>query len=129
MSNIIQLTLLGLNKKYYIRNFLIGLIFGLFLLFVTEYIPSQSTVTIDESYMLANRIVQFFIVISIFLYPYAKYLYDKIWSFFANDGEWLVGGILLIFVYYFKLMARILLFSSAILLAPIGLIVLYFDNR
>lgn len=63
------------------------------------------------------------------LYPYARYLYAKIWEFFSGESEWYLGGIVLLLVYYFKFIMRVFLFLFAIFIAPIAWLMLYFDNR
>lgn len=123
----INLTFLGLRQKYYLRNLLVGILFGAFIWLATDYANSQSTTGgFDHTYVLFNR---FYIILSALLYPYAKYFYDWLWGLFFDDDVWVVGGILLLIVLYFKLMIRALLFAFAIFLAPLGLTTLYFVNK
>ncbi|WP_227431234.1 hypothetical protein [Psychrobacter sp. I-STPA6b] len=124
---IIQLTFLGLSRKYHLRNLVVGFAFCTFIWLMTDYVSSRSTTGgLDSTYILVNRI---YLVISALLYPYAKYFYDWLWDLFFDDEVWVLGGILLLIVLYFKFIIRAMLFMFAIGVAPLGLITLYFVNK
>ncbi len=127
MLHIFENTLLGLNCKYYFRNLLIASLFAGLVWYLTQYAGSHSTAgEIPDMYIIMNNI---YLILSTFLYPYAKYTYDSLWEFIFNDSVWAFGGLLLLIVLYFKLIIRTVLFVFAILLAPIGWLMLYFANR
>ncbi|OAV00146.1 MULTISPECIES: hypothetical protein [Moraxella] len=130
MPKILALTVFGLNNRFYIKYFIYGVLLAAFLWLSIDYIHKnaieQGKAGLDTTYIWFNRI---WVGLSALLYPYARYLYAKIWGFFFGESEWYLGGILLLLVYYFKLMVRVCLFLFAVFIAPIAWLVLYFDNR
>lgn len=129
MPRFLELTIFGLNHKFYIKYLVHGLIVVALYWFMMDYaqqsLSARGKPTIENTKIWIHMLL---ITISAFLYPYARYLYAKVWEFFSSDSTWYVGGILLLLVYYFKLIARVLLFSFAIFIAPVAWVVLYFEN-
>ena len=127
---ILQLTLFGLNNKFYFKYFIHGALLASLLWLGTDYIQSkaleQGKAGFDNTYIWVNRV---WVMINGLLYPYARYLYAKIWEIFSDDAQWYVGGTILLFVLYFKFIMRVCLFLSAIFIAPFAWLTLYFENR
>ena len=126
-------TFLGLNTRYYLKNLLVASIFAIamwwgFEIGQQQFLASDRTDDNDISYVFWW--LKAYVVISLLLYPYAKYAYDCLWDYFSDeDSWWVVGGFLLIVVYWFKFFMRLMLFVHSIIIAPIGLLVLYLKNR
>lgn len=120
-------TFLGLNNKYHIRNLIIGGLFAMLSWAVIDYSLAHTSVVVDDDVYI--YIVKAYFVVCALLYPYSKFAYDWIWEFFFGESVWLLGGLLLLIVWYFKLMIRLILYTTSIFIAPIGLIILYFNNR
>lgn len=129
MPRILELTIFGLNREFYIKYLIHGLMVVLLSWILINYIQHDLTdrgkPTIDNIKVFASMLL---LTVNALLYPYARYLYGKFWNFFSSDSTWYVGGILLLLIYYFKLVARLVLFSFAIFIAPIAWINLYFEN-
>lgn len=119
-------TFLGLENRYHIRNLIIGALFVILSWGVLDYSLAAASVSIEDSYI---YIVKAYFVVCALLYPYSKFAYDWVWDFLFGESEWFVGGLLLLIVWYFKLIIRLMLYTLSIFIAPIGLIILYFENR
>lgn len=62
-------------------------------------------------------------IISQFLYPYARFVYESIIDYILGNNVFFANTILVLIV---KLFTMIFCYSFAIFIAPIGLIYLYF---
>ncbi len=113
MNQIIQKTLGGLSKEYYIRQFLFGLIFPAIFYFAF----SQSETANISIGLVATCVV------NTLLYPYSRFVYESIVNYILGETV-LFGGIL--FVMLAKYITMAICWSAAVLIAPIGLVYLYF---
>lgn len=114
MKPIIQKTFGGLTKQYYFRQFVFGLIFPAFFIFLQVQQPKE----------LSEAVPIFLIVgLSTLLYPYARFVYESIVSFIMGDTI-LITAILPAMVFKFIMMA--VCWGLAIFIAPVGLLYLYF---
>lgn len=116
MNTIIQKTLGGLSKQYYIRQFLFGLIFPAIFFFIF----SQE----GENGMPMNLI--FLCIVNSLLYPYSRFVYESVVDYILGDT------VLFSSVFWMATMKYItmsLCWSVAILVAPIGLVYLYFYHN
>lgn len=114
MKNIFSKTFGGLTASYYIREFLFGLIFvALF----GMRIYKVSVLTTEDIYLII------FLAVSAFLYPYARFVYHSIIGFFLGDNVFFVNAIFMLVV---KFIMMSFCFVFAIIIAPIGLIYLYY---
>ncbi|MGF1806121.1 hypothetical protein L4C31_12810 [Aliivibrio sifiae] len=75
MNTIIQKTLGGLSKQYYIRQFLFGLIFPAIFFFIF----SQE----GENGMPMNLI--FLCIVNSLLYPYSRFVYESVVDYILGD--------------------------------------------
>lgn len=107
----------GLSRSYYIRQFLFGLIFFAFLLFIgyDSYTRSgiHSLLAVNIGYGL----------VCLFLYPYARFVYESIVGYILGENVFLVNAVFLLTA---KFITMALCFFFSIFIAPIGLIYLYF---
>ena len=101
----------GLTKKYYIRQFLFGCIFLGFVIFGT----------------MRHGIDLFFFIglISTFLYPYSRFVYESIIKFIIGENVFFMNAIAMLI---FKFFMMFICWSAAILIAPIGMAYLYIQQ-
>lgn len=113
MNQVIQKTLGGLSKKYYIRQFLFGLIFPA--IFYIAFSQSET----------ANLSLGFITIciINTSLYPYSRFVYESIVDYILGDTV-IFGNILLVMITKYITMA--ICWTAAVFIAPIGLLYLYF---
>ena len=102
----------GLSRAYYIRQFVFGLIFPAFMIFMS----TQSTRPFTWDMAL-------FMCVSSLLYPYSRFVYESIVEFILGQNTFYVNALLVLFV---KLITMALCWSLAIFIAPFGLLFLYF---
>lgn len=114
MANIIQKTFGGLSLNYYLRHFLFGLL--IFALFIFAGVKHPKT---GEW----NITLLAILIISQFLYPYARFVYESIIDYILGNNIFFANAILVLIV---KLFTMLFCYSFAIFIAPIGLIYLYF---
>ncbi|MFT2112461.1 hypothetical protein [Marinomonas sp. 2405UD68-3] len=113
MNPIIQKTLGGLSKEYYVRQFLFGLIFPAILYFIS----SQGT----ADGMPASLIL--LCIVNAFLYPYSRFVYESVVGYILGDTV-LFGSIFVVAITKYITMS--ICWAAAIFIAPVGLVYLYF---
>ena len=107
----------GLSRSYYIRQFLFGLIFLSFFIFIGYEHHS----TTGNYSLLATNII--YGSVCLFLYPYSRFVYESIIEYIVGNNGFLVNGVLFLTA---KFITMFICFFLAIFIAPIGLIYLYF---
>ena len=112
MHPIIAKTFGGLEKSYYFRHFLFGLIFPAMMLYSFSKIPHP--IPINLGVLLA---------INTLLYPYARFVYESITSYIMGDNLVFINAFFMLFM---KLITMSICWSFAIFIAPIGLGYLYY---
>ena len=111
----IRRTFGGLSAAYYIRHFLIGLIFYIFIMF--DFGGSKENPNY-WSIMMAFTACQL-------LYPYAYFVYDRIADYISGDrGSYFVSHIMSVV----RIFAVILCWFGAPIIAPLGLAWLYWEH-
>ena len=111
----IRRTFGGLSAAYYIRHFLIGLIFYIFIMF--DFGGSKE----NPNYW---SIMMTFTVCQL-LYPYAYFVYDRIADYISGDrGSYFVSHIMSVV----RIFAVILCWFGAPIIAPLGLAWLYWEH-
>lgn len=105
-------TLGGLKASYYIRHFIFGAIISA--LFI--YISMQNL-----SAMKVGNVILF--VINALLYPYARFVYERVISFIMGENVFLINAIVLLLA---KVITMCLCWTFSIFIAPIGLAYLYY---
>ncbi|MGF1803792.1 hypothetical protein L4C31_00885 [Aliivibrio sifiae] len=113
MNTIIQKTLGGLSKQYYIRQFLFGLIFPAIFFFIFSQEGLNG--------MPMNLI--FLCIVNSLLYPYSRFVYESVVGYILGDTV-LFGNVFLMVAMKYITMG--ICWSAAIFVAPIGLVYLYF---
>ena len=104
-------TLGSLALHYYITNFLFAGLLFVGVLFVTN----QSGNELSD-----KKII--FLLVCTFLYPYSRFIYEKITGLFG--GNFLIINALFLFIP--KLLGILLCWIYAMFIAPIGLMYLYY---
>ena len=113
--NGIKKALGGLTKEYYIRQFLFGLIFPVLMYFML----SQSK-QVTSLAMIGPMV---FWAISSLLYPYSRFVYESIVEYIMGNNVFFTSIPLMLFTKFFTML---LCWAFAILVAPIGLLYLYY---
>lgn len=114
----------GLTKEYYLRNIFIGSIFGICAWYLIDTLEKGSSNPKGLSTIITIKIL---IVLNSVLYPYSKFMYDSIWGVVLGDRVYAysINPISIFFI----LIMRYLCWAFAIVLAPLGLIIIYLKNR
>jgi hypothetical protein len=114
MHPIIARTFGGLSAAYYVRQFIFGLIFPVFIYLML----SNGNRALQVSTLLL-------LVVNTLLYPYARFVYESVVGFIMGNNVFFVNAILMLAV---KLMTMMLCWVCAIFVAPIGLLYLYYHH-
>lgn len=114
MNQMLQKTLGGLSKQYYIRQFLFGVGISVFVYFIST--AGNRPIEIG---------VVLFSVISTLLYPYSRFVYESIVDFIMGDNVFFVNVLWLFFVKYLTMM---MCWGLAMFIAPLGLAYLYYHH-
>lgn len=115
MHPIIQKTLGGLSRQYYFRQFFFGLVVAAFFFFMS----TNGGRSVPMSML-------FFIVISTFLYPYSRFVYESIVGFIMGENVFFVNAIFMLILKFITMLAC---WMFAIFVAPIGLAYLYYYHN
>ncbi|MGQ4273372.1 hypothetical protein [Terrihabitans sp. B22-R8] len=116
MRSVIAKTFGGLSARYYIRQFLFGLIFTTLMI---------STLTLGDQQQSPPFSIYAIIAANTFLYPYSRFVYESIVEYITGGNLFFFSAVLVLIV---KLMTMALCWSFAIFIAPIGLIYLYIHH-
>ncbi len=106
----------GLQPSYYFRN----IFFGLFFCAIMIALAFSPGIQIEKS-------VGFIVLslVSLVLYPYSRFVFATIFSFIMGNNVFFVNATFLILS---KLFTMLICFFLAVVIAPIGLIMLYIIN-
>ena len=115
MESFLRKTFGGLSKQYFFRQLFFGAV--MLLLFTYPYLSDDSLVP--------DKLLIAALVVNTLLYPYARFVYETIIDFILGNNSFLVNGIFFIFV---KILTMFMCWLFALLLAPVGLVFLYFKN-
>ncbi len=115
MQEIIKNTFGGLSKEYYIRQLIFSFIICSFVIYITLNSRNPSQIA-----------AIFFLVVNTFLYPYSRFVYESMVNFILGENVLYSNIILTLFV---KSTTMLLCWAFAVLIAPLGLIYLFFINR
>ncbi|MRT01675.1 hypothetical protein GJQ57_23800 [Ralstonia pickettii] len=110
MYAVVQKSLGGLTLPYYLRHLCFALIFPFMLLAQVSHQAGAGGMI-----LLA--------VVNTLLYPYARYLYERVWGFIMGDTKFMMG---VLWVSAGKLITMMACWCLAIVLAPISLVYLYY---
>ncbi|MCK3658974.1 hypothetical protein A4G18_09700 [Pasteurellaceae bacterium Pebbles2] len=112
MHPVISKTFGGLSSSYYIRQFLFGLMLYAFYIFLAvTHLKSGEILAI------------IFFTINLFLYPYSRFVYESIVEYIMGNNVFYVSSLFMLSTKFFTMA---FCYFFAILIAPLGLIYLYF---
>ncbi|GHU11387.1 hypothetical protein AGMMS50225_16790 [Betaproteobacteria bacterium] len=121
MHPVLLKTFGGLSRAYYFRNFVFGLIFPAFFIFIKS--QSGSGELSGDSGLPFTFIGV--MVISSFLYPYARFVYESIVGFIMGENVFFVNAGFMLVV---KMLTMFLCWGFSIFIAPLGLAWLYYHH-
>jgi hypothetical protein len=114
MHSVLARSFGGLAPRYYIRQLLFGLFFPVFLLLMhgkgVFALPVQ---------------VEVFIAVNTLLYPYSRFVYESVAGYIVGDNVFVFPATMFGTV---KIFTMLFCWVFAIVVAPIGLVWLYFHN-
>ena len=113
MNPILTKTFGGLSKQYYFRQFF-------FAVLICACFMSASFREKEGSIAFGIILT---LIVNTFLYPYSRFVYESIVDFIVGNNTLFVNAIFMMFV---KMATMLLCFLLAIIIAPIGLLYLYF---
>lgn len=124
----IQKTFGGLDKAYYFRHLFFAIIFGaIFIAFqyntFTHIVDRNLTDAQISSMQMSNVVMYIYIVICMFLYPYARFVYESIMNFLMGENVFFINIFIL---FFWRLFVMMMLFCFAPIIAPIGLLYLWY---
>lgn len=111
-KKILQKTLGGLDKAYYLRQLFFGAIFGIIMIALFLQSPNEIPFYVFIYY-----------VICIFLYPYSRFVYEGIVGFIVGENIFIANIITMLFV---KFVTMSICFMFAPMIAIVGFLYLYF---
>ncbi|MCW9718731.1 MULTISPECIES: hypothetical protein [unclassified Avibacterium] len=114
--SLISKTFGGLNKAYYFRH----LFFGVVIFILLELlIFNAGKGIIDHKFILSTLMFLIFTL----LYPYSRFVYESIVGYIFGENVFIVNAILLLIT---KMVTMLICFMFSWIIAPIGLVFLYF---
>lgn len=112
MSRFVRTVVTSLPPFYLIRQYIFsGVVTALF------YFSSPNT---------APTSFYVFLGVNFLLYPFAMFVYDSAVSLLIGNNVWITSGI---FALIWGFIKTLLIYFFSILIAPIGILILYFTNR
>lgn len=114
VNDVFKKTLGGLSPQYYFRQ----LFFALVLAAGYFYIQSSG----DKPIALP---ILTLLIINTALYPYSRFVYERVVGFVMGENIFIVNAL---FMMMAKLCTMLACWAGAILIAPVGLIYLYFHH-
>lgn len=115
MPSFIQKTFGGLSKEYYYRH----LFFGLVLASLNIYMGSKNPDGLPIGMMI-------FFLISMFLYPYARFVYESVMNYVVGENFFVFPAIVMLVM---KIITMMMCYVFAIFIAPLGLAYLYYHTK
>ncbi|MGX7198140.1 hypothetical protein [Enterococcus olivae] len=112
MSHFIRIVVTSLHPTYLIRQYIFSAV-------VTAFFYFSNSGTSPTSFYV-------FLGLNFLLYPFAMFVYDSSVSLLMGNNVW-ITSIVVTFIWGFIKILLIYFFS--VLIAPIGIFILYFTNR
>ncbi|NHZ32353.1 hypothetical protein [Massilia rubra] len=117
MHPIISRTFFGLRPAYYVRQFIYALIpTAIIFNFMLSKKGEFGILWPMYALMIANVV----------LYPYARHFVSSVFGLLRGDGTYYVSVVVLLL---WNLLVLAIVLGIAVFVAPLGLIVLYFQNK
>jgi hypothetical protein len=114
MNPVIAKTFGGLSASYYIRQFIFGLPFPIFIYLMT----SRGGQSVHASLFLM-------MVVNTLLYPYSRFVYESVVNFVMGENVFIVNALLMLAV---KVGSMLFCWMGALFIAPVGLAYLYYHH-
>ena len=114
MRDLFDRTFAGLSREYLLRQYFLALLLGGSLMYLIA--------TSNNVHKVSNLIIM---SISTLLYPYSRYVYERIANFIVGENQFIVNPL---WFFGVKIVTIIGCWALAIFIAPVGLIWLYFLN-
>jgi len=111
---IISRTFGGLSGAYYFRQFVFGLILAGIVAIPMSSFPGGVPIPLVV-----------LIALNVFLYPYARFVYESVVNFIVGQNLFILPAIVMLM---FKVFTMAMCFAMAIVIAPIGLVYLYWHH-
>ncbi|MFR4286699.1 MAG: hypothetical protein ACLUQ0_10420 [Enterococcus italicus] len=112
MSHFIRIVVTSLHPTYLIRQYIFSAV-------VTAFFYFSSPEVAPTSFYV-------FLGLNFLFYPFAMFVYDSIASLLMGDNVWITSGI---FAFIWGFIKILLIYFFSVLIAPIGILILYFTNR
>lgn len=114
MKDFFNKTFAELNPSYYFRHLFFGIVISvLFFMLLANSI--------------GNIVAPIFIgIINALLYPYSRFVYESIVNFIMGNNVFFFQGKLFLIYWFIKIWIMLLCWILSIVIAPIGLIYLYY---
>lgn len=107
-------TLGGLNGSYYFRYFVFGALISFLVICIARQNPNG-----------VNTSTYIFYIVNAILYPYARFVYERVIGFIMGDNIFFTNAIIMLGA---KLITMVLCWMFSIFIAPIGLAYLYYHH-
>lgn len=121
MKQLIGKTFGGLTPRYYIRNFIFGLIFpALYVMMVANAAQNPNA---PHDLLSIGHIL--FLAVNTLLYPYARFAYEGVVGFILGNNLFILNALVMLAV---KFITMTLCWAFAIFIAPLGLAYLYWHH-
>ena len=114
MNQILSKTFGGLSKEYYFRQLFFALLFPAFFYFMATSSPKEMATPYAMIAMFS---------LNTLLYPYSRFVYEKVMGFVLGENTFFVNALLMLVV---KFLTMAMCWGMAVFIAPVGLIYLYF---
>jgi hypothetical protein len=114
MKKIFSKTFLGLSKRFLIRQYFFSILIAIIFFQVQKLHDA-----------IHDGLYGMLVGINTLLYPYSRFVYEGLMDFLIGNNEFTISGIIFLF---FKLITITLCWIFAIIIAPIGLLFLYYYN-
>ncbi|NSS75683.1 hypothetical protein HRG30_07575 [Enterococcus faecalis] len=112
MFRFVRTVFTSLHPSYLIRQYVFSGI-------VTAFFYFLSPGTAPTSFYV-------FLGLNFILYPFAMFVYDSTVSLLMGENVWITSGIFSLIWGFIKIM---LIYFFSVLIAPVGILILYFTNR
>ncbi len=118
MKNVIKKTFGGLSAQYYLRQLFFAALLTLPMVYIFTNAANNPIEGEPVQYVLIATLL-----INMFLYPYARFVYESIIGYFMGDNVFYINAVLMLLVKFFTMAICL---SFAMFIAPIGLAYLYY---
>ncbi len=115
MHPVLQKTIGGLSREYYIRNLIFGALIGMLWFYLLSHGNKDLSVLWLWPVVIVNTL----------LYPYSRFVYESVMGFILGKNVFIMNAVFLLFA---KLITMAMCWSAAIFMAPIGFAYLYYHH-